>query len=82
MSEAEAALGQAQEKLDAEARGRHRLEADLGNDAGRRAGRLVPLAVREAADLRQRADGMPDGPGKTRQLRRAQGLDEAGGFAA
>ena len=76
MSEAEAALGQTQEKLDAEARGRHRLEADLGDDAGRRAGRLVPLAVREATELRQSADGMPDGPGKTRQLRRARGLEK------
>ena len=76
VSEAEAALGQTQEKLDAEARGRHRLEADLGDDAGRRAGRLVPLAVREATDLRQSADGMPDGPGKTRQLRRARGLEK------
>jgi len=76
VSEAETALGRAQEKLDAEARGRHRLEADLGDDAGRRAGRLVPLAAREAAELRQRAEGMPDGRDKTRQLRRARSLDE------
>ena len=73
--EAETALRRAQDKLDAEARGRHRLEADLGDDASRRAGRLVPLAVREAAELRQRAEGMPDGRDKTRQLRRAQSLD-------
>jgi len=76
VSEAETALGRAQEKLDAEARGRHRLEADLGDDAGRRAGRLVPLAVREAAELRQRAEDMPDGRDKTRQVRRARSLDE------
>ncbi|HET6185539.1 MAG TPA: MBL fold metallo-hydrolase [Trebonia sp.] len=75
-SEAETALGHAQEKLDAEARGRHRLEADLGDDAGRRAGRLVMLAVREAAELCQRAEGMPDGRDKTRQLRRARSLNE------
>lgn len=41
VSEAEMALGRAQQKLDAEARGRHRLEADLGDDAGRRAGRAA-----------------------------------------
>lgn len=76
VSEAEMALGRAQQKLDAEARGRHRLEADLGDDAGRRAGRLVPLAAREAAELRRSADSMPDGPGKTRQLRRAGQLDQ------
>jgi Cft2 family RNA processing exonuclease len=75
VSEAEAALGRAQEKLDAEARGRHKLEADLGNDVTRRAGRLVPLAAREAEELRQRTGGAPDGPGKTRQLRRARDLD-------
>jgi Cft2 family RNA processing exonuclease len=75
VSEVETALARAQEKLDAEARGRHRLEAALGDDAASRAGRLVPLAVREATELHQRADSMPDGPGKTRQLRRAQGLN-------
>ena len=72
----EAALRDAQDKLDAEIRGRHKLEADLGDDAGRRASRFLPLAVREAADLRQRAAGMPDGPVKTRQLRRARHLDD------
>jgi Cft2 family RNA processing exonuclease len=76
ISEAEFALGRAQDRLDAEARGRHRLEADLGDNAVGRAGRLVPLAVREAAELRQRAEGMPDGRDKTRQVRRAQSLDE------
>jgi Cft2 family RNA processing exonuclease len=76
LSEVESALGHTQEKLDSEARGRHRLEADLGEDAGRRAGRFVPLAVREAAELRQRAGIMADGPGKTRQLRRAKRLDD------
>ena len=76
VSEAEAALAIAQEMLDAEARGRHKLEADLGDDAGRRAARLMPLVQREAADLRERAAGLPDGPVKTRQLRRAKSLDE------
>jgi Cft2 family RNA processing exonuclease len=75
VTEAETALRHAQDNLDAEARGRHKLEADLSDDASRRAGRLVPLAVREAVELRQRAESMPDGRDKTRQVRRARSLD-------
>jgi hypothetical protein len=74
VSEAEAALGRTQERLDAETRGRRRLEADLGDAAGR-ARRLVPLAEREAAALRRGAHSMPDGQDKTRQLRRAKQLE-------
>jgi len=76
VADAEAALERAQAKLDAEARGRHRLEAALGEDAAGRAGRLVPLAAREAAKLRDGAEGMPTGPGKTKQTRRAKRLDD------
>lgn len=76
VSEAESALKRTQEKLDAEIRGRHRLEADLGNDPARRASRLVPLAAREAAELHQGGLGMPDGPGKTRRLKRAERLED------
>lgn len=76
VADAEAALERAQAKLDAEARGRHRLEAALGEDAAGRAGRLVPLAVREAAKLRDGAEGMPTGPAKTKQIRRATRLDD------
>lgn len=76
VADAETALGRAQEKLDAEARGRHTLEAALGDDAGSRAGRLIPLLAREAAELRQRTASMPNGPDKTRQLRRAGRLDD------
>ena len=75
-SEAEAALADVQRRLDAETRGRRRLEAELGGDPRDRAARLEPLVAREAADLRKGADGMPAGPGKTRQLRRAQGLEQ------
>lgn len=75
VSDAETALARTQEGLDAEARGRHKLEAELGNDPARRAGRFLPLAVREAGKLRQEAACLPDGPGKTRQLRRAGQLD-------
>jgi Cft2 family RNA processing exonuclease len=74
VSEAEAALARTQERLDAETRGRRRLEADLGDAAGR-ARRLVPLAEREAAALRRGAHSMPDGQDKTRQLRRAKQLE-------
>jgi Cft2 family RNA processing exonuclease len=74
--EAEAALVEMQDKLDSEIRGRHKLEADLGDDAGRRASRFLPLVAREATDLRQRTADMPDGPAKTRQLRRARQLDD------
>jgi hypothetical protein len=76
VSEAQSALQDALERLDAEARGRRKLEADLGDDAGRRAGRLIPLARREAVDLRQSAARLPDGLAKTRQLRRARSLDD------
>ncbi len=76
VAETEAALERSQAKLDSEARGRHRLEAALGEDAGGRAGRLVPLAAREAAKLRDGAEGMPTGPGKTKQTRRAKRLDD------
>jgi Cft2 family RNA processing exonuclease len=75
-SDAEAALADAQRRLDAEARGRRRLEADLGEDPERRAARLAPLVAREAAYLREGAVGMATGPDKTRRLRRARSLDE------
>ena len=76
VADAEAALERAQAKLDAEARGRHKLEAALGEDAAGRAGRLVPLAAREAAKLRDSAEGMPTGPDKTKQNRRAKRLED------
>jgi Cft2 family RNA processing exonuclease len=75
VSEAEQALARAQDRLDAEQRGRRRLEADLGDAAGR-AGRLVPLAEREATALLQEASGMHDGPAKTRKMRRADNLHQ------
>ena len=75
ISEAEQALALAQETLDRERRGRHGLEADLG-DAEGRARRLKPLAEREAASLRREAASMSDGLGKTRKLRRAGRLEE------
>jgi Cft2 family RNA processing exonuclease len=75
-AEAEAALADVQRRLDAEIRGRRRLEAELGGSPRDRAARLEPLVAREAADLRKGADGMPAGPGKTRQLRRAQSLEQ------
>jgi Cft2 family RNA processing exonuclease len=76
VSEAEIALGRALEQVDAQARGRHKLEVALGDDPASRASRLVPLVAREAAELRQRAGSMPNGPDKTRQLRRADRLDD------
>lgn len=76
VAEAEIALELTLEKLDAERRGRHRLEAALGHDAAHRAGRLLPLLVREGSELRHAAAALPDGPAKTRQLRRARQLDD------
>ena len=56
LSEAEAALGRAQDKLDAEVRGRRWLEADLGDNAGRRAGSCHwPSAKRRSCASVQRA---------------------------
>ncbi|MGW5417397.1 MBL fold metallo-hydrolase [Actinomadura geliboluensis] len=74
-SEAEHALARTQEELEAERRGRRRLEAELG-DATERARRLVPLVGRESADLRKNAAAMRDGPDKSRRLRRADRLEQ------
>jgi Cft2 family RNA processing exonuclease len=73
LSEAEQALSLTQKNLDRERRGRHGLEAQLG-DTGAGARRLKPLTERESASLRQQALGMSDGTGKTRILRRADSL--------
>jgi Cft2 family RNA processing exonuclease/cell division septum initiation protein DivIVA len=76
LSEAEEALASAQADADTERRARYLLDADLGADPAGRARRLVTLTDREAARLRRLALDMPDGPRKSRSLKRVQRLDD------
>jgi Cft2 family RNA processing exonuclease len=75
LAEAIRELDRVNGELEAERRGRRRLEQELGDATGR-ARRLLPLTERDARSLVRDADTLREGPERTRLQKRAQALQQ------